>query len=365
MGLKFRLCRRGDEAKLVSFHWQARRYHSSEDFWRWKYFENPAGSACVSLALDGERVVGRLGFIPLRVRVGRRDVTAALQVDSDILEDYRKSGTYFRLAGMVEKEGQRRALAFGFGFSSAATKKISTAILGFSMVSPVARTVKVIDPAQYLSTSFKIPLIFLPGEQIKRFIHWRANRPTSNGIVVSEISEFGSQFNDLWKKNDSTKIQVVKDATYLNWRYRQCPSVQYKIYTASEKDELKGFIAFQLKLTDGIKHGILSDLFCPPNHPGIMDNLLAAAIKHCLKQGAVSIKCWMPQHHPVYPILVKKGFRPRATKVFLLVTPNANSDIPGHTLQNGANWFYVLGDSDLHLNSFADDSSSPKAQRSS
>lgn len=350
MNLTFRLCSPGDEEELVAFHHRARGFNSSPEFWRWKYFENPAGPACVSLALDGEKVVGRLGFIPIRVRIGTRDVLAAQQVDSDILEDYRKGGTYFRLAGIVDKEGKKRALAFGFGFSTAATKKISTEALGFSVVTPVTRTVKVIDPAYYISDRFKIPLTYLPGPHFKRFIQWREERLAIDGVDMQEIIEFGSQFDDLWEKANPGSIMVVKDAIYLNWRYIKCPTVQYKIYTASEKGELKGFIAIQLKLKDGIKHGIIADLICLLNNPGIVESLLFEAVKHFLQKGAVSIKCWLPQNHPFYPVLIKRGFRARATKVFLLVMPNESSDISADVLQNDKNWFYVLGDSDLHLN---------------
>ncbi len=349
MALTYRLCVEGDEEGLARFYQEVSGSFIDPAFWKWKYFENPSGPPCIALALDGERIVGRIGFVPLRFRVDSDDVMAAHQVDSDILENYRKGGTFFHLGRMVKREGECRNLAFGLGFSIEATKDISIKTLGFSLVAPIGRVVKVIDPTQYLDRKVKIPGMPVLGRNIRRYLKWREERLSSGDADVYEISNFDGNFDDLWEKAKLARVMVAKDSKYLNWRYFKCPAVKYRVYATGKKEMLKGFIVFRIEKDKGIAYGIIDDIVCIPNTPGIMEKLVSAAVRYLINQGAESIICWIPYNHCLYPVLRKKGFIKRPIPHYLIVVPNKDKDMPLALLKDEKNWFYMLGDSDYRL----------------
>ncbi len=349
MSLIYRIVNNDDEEKLSRFNEEACGVLPPPGFWKWKYFENPAGPPAISIALEGERVVGRVGVIPVKVRVDSEEVMVSQAVDIDILEEYRKGVTFFfRLESMMRERAKDLGIDFEFGFAIETTRKLATKALGFTFVAPVSKLVKIIDPIPYITRRLKIPYLHLLSKCIKKLIVWKEERLSGEDVDTCEVYHFDRRFDDLWKKITMGNIMVVKDSTYLNWRYFKCPAVTYKVYAAEDKGKLKGFIVFHTIDKGGIRYGIIADLLYIPEATGVAEGLISTAVKDFVHQGVASIICWLPKHHPLYRILRRKGFLGRSTPHYLIVRPH-KKNIPIGILKEEANWFYMLGDSDYHI----------------
>ncbi|OGL44901.1 MAG: hypothetical protein A2W05_06520 [Candidatus Schekmanbacteria bacterium RBG_16_38_10] len=348
MGITFRFCEENDIERLVLFHREACGADSLPEFWRWKYFENTAGPSCIALALDGERIVGRIGFIPVRFRLDSNVVTAAQQVDSDILQEYRKGGTYFSLSRMVRTEGEKRKLSFGYGFAIESTKEISVKYLGYRVVSPVRRVMKILDPTQYIERTVKIPGTRLLGKSIGRLIKLKEEIFAGDDSDIFEVHNFDSRFDDLWKRARLGRIMAIKDSEYLNWRYLKCPTVKYVVFAKDERIP-QGFIVLHTALENNIKYGIIDDLIWNPDIPDIIKCLISRATKYFIEEGVENIISWAPQNDFFKLLLRKKGFVDRPMPHYLIAISRKDDGRLEGFIEDEKNWYYMLGDSDYRL----------------
>lgn len=322
---------------------------SSAEFWRWKYFANPAGPACLVVACEGPRIVGKLGFLPVRMRFGGQEVLAAQQVDVEILPEHRRGGLYFQLAEKIGAEAERRALAFGLGFATDETKELSTGFLGFSLVGPVGRMVKVLSYSHYVKKALRRPAAGASGVVAAR--PRRAVRVVNGSFdpPVTAVGRFDQRFDRLSERLRLGSIMTIRDSAYLNWRYADCPVVAYRCLAVEDAGGLRGYVVFHHSDSDGARRGMLDELVCDPKDEKAAASLLAAAAAELRAEGAVGATCWLPGSHPLAARLRAGGFRSRAARTSLIVIARDRAGFDPQHLQNEANWYYMLGDSDYHL----------------
>jgi GNAT superfamily N-acetyltransferase len=324
---------------------------STAEYWRWKYFDNPAGPACVAAARVGEEIVGTLGFLPVRTRVHAREVIATQQVDVAILPAYRGGGLYFQLAHAVMEEAAKRGVAFGFGFATEDTRALSVDFLGFDLVGPVHRLTKVLDYGHYASALLgrRIARVLRPVVARARGGTSRPSTPLAGN--VAPIDRFDERVDRLAQTLTLGRIMVIRDAAYLNWRYADCPTVKYGRYATGTEASLSGFVVFHTNVVDGVVRGIVDELVCSPDDPDAVKCLLSAAVSDLAADGAVNAICWLPAWHPLRARLRALGFRDREARNYLIVLPNRTTGLELEQLTEDRNWYYTHGDSDYHMRS--------------
>ena len=342
-------CRAGDEEELAAFDGCMGGSPSRPEYWRWKYFENPAGEGCVAVARVGGEIVGRMGFLPFRTRVQARGMVGAQQVDVAILPEHRRGGIYFQLAHATIAEGAKRGIAFGFGFATEETRALSTDFLGFSLVGSVHRLVKVLDYLHYAGR-----LLGLPGSRMFRGSpppRGRTARPPALEGGMTRVDRFDEPFDHLAFDVTLGRVMVVRDAAYLNWRYVDCPTVAYRRYAARTEGALRGFVVFHAYEDAGVVRGVIDELVCPPDDPDLVKSLLSVAFSDLRAEGAINAICWLPAWHPLGTRLRALGFRDRQARNHLIVLPNTPDVVEAAHLVEDRNWYYTHGDSDYHMGS--------------
>ncbi len=67
-----------------------------------------------------------------------------------------------------------------------------------------------------------------------------------HNIKIEEIKRFDERFDRLWKKisGDYKAIQV-RDRAFLNWRFLQCPHLQYRAFAALQNNEVLGYVVIR------------------------------------------------------------------------------------------------------------------------
>jgi len=80
------------------------------------------------------------------------------------------------------------------------------------------------------------------------------------------LTRFDSRFDRFWQRiRDDYPIMLVRDATYLNWRYVDAPGVTYERLALEEttSGEIEGFAVLRTTLRGDRIRGRICDLVTP------------------------------------------------------------------------------------------------------
>jgi len=318
-------------------------------FWRWKYFKNPAGDHLMAVAVEAGtgRVVGQVGTIPTFLMIKGEKVLGAQTCDIVILPEFQKGSPFFKLhehaTGLLSPAG----VNIVFGYSIKKTLKISKRLLKFRSVFPVRRLVRVLDPGQFLKKKVPVaPLARVLGKVGGRVLHMvHATGVTSpEGFRISEIQTFDTRFDRLLEiVGSKVKVMLYKDSVYLNWRYVECPSVDYKVFAVENDDVVAGFIVTAI-LDEDLRRGYILDLMTDPDLD-VTGTLINIAVNYCYEEKADSVNSWSREGSPSWEVMRQKGFAVKETNHNLIVRWELEEK-PPVDVTDPVMWDTALGDSD-------------------
>ncbi len=351
----------GDEKEILSLFRRVFGRSLNEEYWRWKYFENPFGEALtIVLSKSGtQSIVGHLAAIPMRLKVEREHLTAYNVVDLMIEGPFRRAGTFVQLTYSVSDAAAVNG-GFLFGLPNEQSYK-SFIKLGYAKIKTLDIFVRFLKWDESLE-KFGAKKIAVQG------IRWLGNFTSffcrasaskrGEKIVIKEVVNFDSDAERLWKKASAFfQIAVVRDSPYLNWRYFKNPLRSYKVFSASEEEEWKGYMVLAVDDTWGFQVGFVVDLIVDPETPEAGFELLHYAERFLKTQGVVAIAglfSFLPSYKKLFQ---RSGYwilpENRVKRPYHLITDlsktfgHALADQYAATIQDGAKWFMTLGDTDL------------------
>ena len=199
----------------------------SEGHQRWKFDDNPAGPQILAVAVDGDAIVGQYALWPSRLHVGREVVQAAQSLDTMTHPDYRGQGMFTRLAREAMGYAADRGIEVLYGFPNAASYPGFVTKLDWDHTGDVARYVRVLAPSRH----DRVPAWLGPVvDAAARAIPLGSNAATST--LVPEVDEVA----DLVARavGDSWTVSIVRDPTYLAWRYGEASGMHYRWTTTRD-----------------------------------------------------------------------------------------------------------------------------------
>lgn len=338
-----------DFESLTSLYSEVYGAYFSSAYWDWKYFKNPYGDNMMYVALDGERVVGEVGTIPVNVKCGDGVFLSSQTCDITVLPEYQKGGPFLDLYKLSNEENYKRSLIC-YGFSVPVTLKISSKLLKFRPICPVWKWVLVLNPAPYLAKKFHIPFLASIASSLSRlFVRIclsKHQKPTKNKII--EINRFDERFDRFWEeRKHDYEIMVVRDSEYLNWRYTDHSMNHYKIFAYISDNRVRGFTVLST-LVDEVRRGVILELMADPVEEDVVDCLLSASINFFYDEKTDSVTLWLPEQNPLVRKIEQWGFVRRETQHNLIVKIySEDADINAYIMTPN-NWFFTMGDSDYH-----------------
>jgi len=134
----------------------------------------------------------------------------------------------------------------------------------------------------------------------------RRPRSTSTRPLSLETADsFDERADRLWERTrDAFEFSVVRDSTYLNWRYGDPRAGIYRVRIAVDGDELAGFV---ITTTINSQTRIV-DLLATPGDDEALRALIKDALDHAQSEGANSLAVLMPRVHPYRQTYVGHGF---------------------------------------------------------
>lgn len=338
-----------DEPGLSDLHRDVSGIDLRTAYWEWKYRSNPAGDPLVCVAVHDGRIVGEAAAVPIRVKIGTSVVLACRASDIAVASGYRRAIPLSRLFETVLEEYGKRNWAFAFGIPDTRTLRMGTRLPGFVRVRSCRTLVKILNPKPFLKRGMKNQflgsLFGTVGAAGFRISNSVLSRSKIKEIEIREEDRFDERFDKLWRQwSRDINLAVVRDPTYLNWRYCRDPIHRYKIFSANRGDECEGFIILCIRDAGDIRVGFIMDLMALPHDPRIFRSLLSSTVDYCFHHDVDCLNIWDPEHSPDSRLLMRVGFVARETPQLLVVRPG--NRWRKDTLIDRAQWYLTLGDGD-------------------
>jgi GNAT superfamily N-acetyltransferase len=256
------------------------------DYWRWTYFNNPAGKGWIWLAEDDKKIVGQSAIIPANMKIDGERIVSFQSVDTMTHPDYRRQGIYETLAKKVYEEAKNEGVLIGYRFPNENSHPIAIKKLDWFDVATLNNIIKPLNWKNALSnrTSNRSLLNLAKlGGGLKDGISEKFTRnTTSTELTVEQISSFNTSVDELWA-DISTKypIVILKNREYLNWRYVNGPVANFIIYAARKGGTTEGYLVLKYSQQESSKVGVVFELSVKSEK--IAECLITEVLQRCRK----------------------------------------------------------------------------------
>jgi GNAT superfamily N-acetyltransferase len=319
---------------------------SKSNFFDWQYLDNPDGKAVVIVAKDEEKnnsIIGVESILPMNLMVNQKIIKASLSCNSYVDPDYRKKGIFSKLISFVKNESKTNNISCIYSVANDNSfhlfmKKNSHEISNLPLLFRPVR----------LSNYFPFPL--------NTFLHifdimWKIKKNNNQNII-----EFNNYFDESFEvlcKKVNERIPIIKHRTkeYLNWRYKDHPTREYKTFVLKENSNLEGYIITRKTIVNGKSIGVIVDFLVDSNTNSekIKDLIQTALYDFWNSDVSVIVAVFGPSTLE-YQLLSKNGFKiapkfvkPQSAHFILINSDSKDFD----ELKNYENWFFSFGDYDI------------------
>ncbi|MBN2492113.1 MAG: hypothetical protein JXQ29_14800 [Planctomycetes bacterium] len=316
----------GDEHAILACFKKVFNVERSLAHWYWKFRDCPYGLHCYLAKTPTGQVVSQFTCVPVLCRVGSATYVFSQALDSMVDPDFRKGlkkpGLFaLTVLGYVNRYGHEHEEAVGFGLPNAQAYRIGRRLLGYSFLHDVVTLYK---PHERLAAD-------------------GAAGPAE--LEVARVSRFGPDADALWAAAAPfIEVGTIKDARYLDWRYADCPDVDYALLVARDRRGQARGLAVARGDYIGTRDAVLCDWVVPADDPEAGRALLVAVESEARRIGAAGLEVLFAQYAPEYRWLRDWGYEPRETQ-FIQVARSYTPKVPLERLRE--RWSYMLGDYDI------------------
>lgn len=327
--ITFRPYQPGDEVGILAGHNKTFTPHRSLAHWQWKFRDNPTGQIHTMLAVhERDGIVGAYVTLPVRVRADGKQYLAGQCVDLFVLPEHRRHGprpglfvnlalAHYELWG--GKQPQQNAFHYGWPI---ATWRIGQKYLRYEIVRDWDFLFAEVPPGGF------------------------APRAVPQDLVVQTVARCGDDVDALWSRlQDQSRLQIVRDAQYLNWRYALAHDATYELLECRERRSgaLRGFAVLTQRDLLFPRSSFLADWLVPADDYDATLALVGHAEQRASALGSPVLATLFQHLDPRFLHFQHRGFKVYGTSYFQVVIPFHLDD----TQFFKDHWYHTLGDSDL------------------
>jgi GNAT superfamily N-acetyltransferase len=225
--------RRGDFLALMHEVYEGSGW--SEEEFDWWFEQNPTGRFILNLADEDGHTIGAAAQTYARMVIGGREGEATFTIHVMTGQAARGKGVFSALQLHNDDEAAQSGARLALGFTNPMAGPIFVSKLGW-------------DELCWLR------LWARPKRPLRAVRHLRAHGRPSGG-VRGEVEEFGARHEEIYRRAAAGWADhVVKDAVYLNWRYRAATRPYASVSTE------KGFAVVGWGVYRGVSAGLVCEL---------------------------------------------------------------------------------------------------------
>jgi GNAT superfamily N-acetyltransferase len=324
-------------ASLVALLARVGTTQLSDEEFTWWFDRNPGGEGIVSLAVDGDEVVGVAAMSFFTTMLEGVETRLAIPVNVATDATYRGQGVFSTLEEANEAAAAASGSPLTVTFPNANSHPIFVRRLGWTDLPRLrlwARPLRFSGVVRYaLGREGEREGMRDPTE-VPQHLH---------GLEVRSIDHFGEDMDDLGRRAAAGYgSHFARDAAYFEWRYVDSPR-DYRCFGAYRGGELAGVIVVGHTYKHGVSAGFLADLVAAPDDSKAVRALVSRAVAE-VEGGADALVLLPPRAHPQRRALLRAGFAPTNKKLRFI----------GKALHDGVRidespeaWHFALGDFDF------------------
>lgn len=326
---------------------------SHEDFLRHEYFENPAGDALISLAVDEKsgRLAGQYLIWPMRFSVHGETVSCSNSLNTLTRAEYRGQGIFSCLAEEVYRQAEESGQAFCYGMPNPNSYPGFIKRLSFSELG-------------------RLPLLLRPLRPsgiVREFLHsrglegaarlfdplFRVGAGEANGAALYRVNHENLEvMNQFWAAvKGKYPVMNTKDAAFIRFRYLDMPRRTYYPYLVIQDGRPVCFAVGRIMDVAGMRCAMLAEFLFLPGQEAAARFLLNRLLHEMQEEGAVLAGCLMAAHTEEYRFLKRHGFFPCPRRLepqpFPLVLRLFDEGLAKKGVLDIGNWFFTMGDYDV------------------
>jgi GNAT superfamily N-acetyltransferase len=302
------------DARVLPSLWNPRTL----DNWHWKFTEkNPAGRSFIWLAEHEGQIIAHFAAVPFRLKMFDKETTASHTIGALVEEKYQNRGLLKLLGEKIWEELAQKNIHITWGFPNQRAYRFHKVALGF--------------------------------EDLINFDVWKITKTDilKSGADPScrAIEEFDADFDRLWEECSSQHdIAVVRNKTYLNWRYLMRPDWLYYPFGYYEDSQLKGYVVLKIFREDRVKRGHIVDIFSNSQDRHTLDCLISESLAFFSQQKVDEATVWIWGNPLIEHLLEDKGFLKKPADIPLLLRIHKNHPLPDR-MKDNSHWYFAMGDS--------------------
>jgi GNAT superfamily N-acetyltransferase len=353
----------GDESALLKL--LALEYSVSDvaelRFFRWQYEQNPAGRALIWVARDREsgEVVGQFWVLPTRVQALDQICIGSLIVNLVVHPSYRRQGMASTLGKSVLADCPRRGIDFTYAMPSPASYHMDTAVFKNKEIGQIPLLIRPLDwgalAAHWFGQTW-LEHLARAGQQVLTGISKSGltRDHTSHSLRIDKVARFDDAFDAFWARvGQKYPVALVRDAAWLNWRYKDVPTRDYRALAAYDGQRLVGYAVTRSSTFQGVRTGLIVDLLVEPTQQGeqAAQALVAEATSSFIQEGLHLAGCLMLPTSQEFRALRRQGYwvcpKRLEPQPFPLTTRIYSDKVPRSLLQDLRCWHFTMGDYDV------------------
>lgn len=315
--------------------------------WQMQSFPNKDKSYEYIATLD-KTMVGYYAAIPYRYNINGIEKIIGMVCGVMTSSNYRGRGIFSKL-GAYSLLDLKHHVSFTTGFPIRKEVLPGHLKVGWKVAFELPLYIKFYSLKSLLINKNKKFIIILPIiDRILKIYNYSISKifkPIKHTILlynnIFEIPNL-SQFEEKWAKSHT--ISLIKDISFLNWRYSR-PNVNYK-YVVLEIDKIiYGFCSYRQVLKEGVPSYAILDLRVENNNQIYVRSILAKLEQEAKKNNIESIFMMIGKKIATNYGLVKNGFL-KSPYHFKFIFNNLNNEFSDDFLFREENWHLMWVDSD-------------------
>jgi N-acetylglutamate synthase-like GNAT family acetyltransferase len=332
-------------------------YARRERVWEWRRQGVESSLPGFFVAVRDGAVIGAQGIQPIRMQVGDQHVVAACTLDYAVDSTARGGGlgTELKLRTTIPPTAELSISTT----ANAAAHRITRALGGDAVgdagvtytlplrtTAAIARRIAARAPALAPAAHLVGPLgdLLLAGRRAA------GPRRAPDGTDLGVVGTFDAAFDRLWERmSPRYPVQVIRDARYLNWRYRSLPGVRTHAVALYWGTEVLGLavVAAPPPVAGLGGTAAIVELFDDGRERGTLEVLLTEAIRHAARGGLEKIVA-RTSNPKIARLLRLTGFAARPEDPSPVTYLAANSAMAS-VLSDDSGWHLSLGDGDAWI----------------
>lgn len=233
----------------------------------WSDRASPYGHAIARIASDEGLTIGHYAVLPRPVHVGSRVVRSGIAVQAVVRPGHRDLRTILRLCQDVYAACREDGIVFVYGFPNDRIWLVKTRLLGWLGL-------------------WDIRWLAAPLDLLREAV---ASSGTGAVVRTSGLSE---RHERLWGPLPDRSVICARSAAYLNWRYRDRPDVDYRIFDLDVAGGDRGTVVTKIHRGSSPPRGHIVDLAVDSDRDRVIADLVAAALPAFEAEGVGSVSCW-------------------------------------------------------------------------